>query len=180
MVGVHTKVSDPCWSYIYNCINCALLIVLLRYTGIPNAIMSENVHVSDSSSEHDWPRARLPLNSKRLTAEQVKRVGKALGAPTEASVDEVRVMIEGKLREMDRDPANVQVVVASTGLSLCGEDGEFLSITEPPSPEITNDPGGEEQGSSDERSEANSGEQEVEQLRTELQEAKIEYDCLPP
>ena len=34
-------------------------------------------------------------------------------------------MIEGKLREMEHDPANVQVVVSSAGISLRGEDGEF-------------------------------------------------------
>ena len=61
--------------------------------------MSVNVHVSDSGSEHEGLRARLPLNSKRLTAEQIKRVGRALDVPTDASVDEVRVMVEGKLRD---------------------------------------------------------------------------------
>ena len=73
-----------------------LLIVLPRYIGIP---MSENVHVNDSGIKHDWPCARPPLNSRHLTAEQIKRVGRALGVPTNASVDEVCVMIEGKLRD---------------------------------------------------------------------------------
>ena len=69
------------------------------YIGIPNVYvtMSDDVHVSDSNVGHGWPRARLPLNSKRITTEQIKRVGRALGVPTDASVDEVRVMIEGKL-----------------------------------------------------------------------------------
>ena len=78
-------------------------------TGIPNVTMNDNVHVGDSDARHDWPRARLPLNSKRLTSEQIKRVERALGVPTDASVDEVCVMIEGKLNEMERDPKNVQV-----------------------------------------------------------------------
>ena len=95
------------------------------------------MHVSDSGSEHEGPRARLPLNSKRLTAEQIKRVGRTLGVPSEPSADEVRVMIEGQLRETGHDPANVQVVVGSAGLSMCGEDGEFLSITDPPSTETS-------------------------------------------
>ena len=88
--------------------------------------MSLNAHVSDSGNEHEGPRARLPLNSKCLTAEQIKRVGRALGVLTEASADEVHVMIEDQLREMGHDLANVQVVVESAGLSMCGEDGEFL------------------------------------------------------
>ena len=54
----------------------------------------------------------------------------------------------------------------------------FLSITEPPSTEITDDSGREEQGSSDECSKANSGEQEVEQLQMELQKAKTEIQTL--
>ena len=45
-------------------------------------------------------------------------------------------MIEGKLREMECDPVNVQVVVVGTVLSLYGEDSEFLLITEPPSTKI--------------------------------------------
>ena len=59
-------------------------------------------------------------------------MGRALGVPTDASVDKVHVMIEGKLREMERDPANVQVVISSANMSLRGEDDEFLSITELP------------------------------------------------
>ena len=62
-------------------------------------MMSENVDVSDSSSRHDWPRAQLLLNSKCYTTDQIKWVGIALGIPTEALVDEVLVMIEGKLRD---------------------------------------------------------------------------------
>ena len=42
-------------------------------------------------------------------------------------------MIQGKLNEMERDPKNVQVVVGATGLSLWGEDGEFLAIADQPS-----------------------------------------------
>jgi len=64
-------------------------------------------------------------------------VGRALGTPTGAAVDEVRVMIEGKLREMDRDPTNVQVVMSAISMSLWVEDGEFLSISELPSTETS-------------------------------------------
>ena len=132
------------------------------------------MHVSDSGSEHEGPRARLPLNSKRLTAEQIKRVGRALDVPTDASVDEVHVMVEGKLREMEHDPANVQVVVGSAGLSLCGEDGEFLSITDPPSTEAPDEERDQEVSSD----ELESGGHETEQLQEELQEARAEIQTL--
>ena len=115
-----------------------LLIVFPLYTGIPMS-ESNNVHISNPGVEHGWPRTRLPLNSRHLTAEQIKRVGRALGVPTDASVNEVHVMIEGKLREMERDPVNVQVVVSSANMSLRGEDGKFLSITELPLTETPND-----------------------------------------
>jgi len=62
--------------------------------------MSEDVHVQPSGSGHDWPRVPLPFNSKRLTTEQIKRVGRALKVPTEAAATEVGVIIEGKLREL--------------------------------------------------------------------------------
>ena len=130
------------------------------------------MHVSDSGSEHKGPRARLPLNSKRLTAEQIKRVGRALGVPTEASADEVRVMIEGQLRETGHDPANVQVVFGSAGLSMCGEDGEFLSITDPPLTKTSTEEVG--RGTSSDDHESDSEGHGAEQLQAELQEAKAE------
>jgi len=138
--------------------------------------MAENVHVHGSSSEHDWPCARLPLNSKRLSTEQIKQVRRALGTPTGVAVNEVRVMIEGKLREMDRDPTNVQVVMSATSMSLWGEDGEFLSIAELP-PTETSDFREDEQDSK-EHSESGDSRHKTEQLRTELQEARAEIQML--
>ena len=134
--------------------------------------MNENVHVGGSEAGHDWPRARLPLNSKRLTAEQIKRVGRALSVPTDASVDEVRVMIKGKLREMERDPANVQVVVGTTGLSLWGEDGEFLAVAEQPSEDTRYDSEGEQNSSNEHPGDDDV--HEMQQLEEELQGAKAE------
>ena len=72
---------------------------------------------------------------------------------------------------MERDPANVQVVVSSANMSLHGEDGEFLSITEFPSTETPND-NDEERNIPDEASHADSMGQELEQLQTELQDCK--------
>ena len=53
------------------------------------------------------------LNSRRLTVPYLKAIAKAVGLPTTGSADETRVMIDGKLEEMGRDPRNVQVIVAS-------------------------------------------------------------------
>ena len=134
---------------------------------------SDNVHISNPGVKHGWPRTRLPLNSRYLTAEQIKRVERALGVPTDASVDEVHVMIEGKLREMEHDPANVQVVISSANMSLRGENSKFLSITEFPSTETPNNVN-EERNIPDEASHADSMVQELEQLQTKLQDAKAE------
>ena len=141
-------------------------------------IMTDDMHVSDSSNGHDWPRVRLPLNSKRLTAEQIKRVGRVLEVPTNAAVNEVRVMIEGKLRGMDRDPTSVQVVIGATGMSLWGEDGEFLSIVALPPTDTP--PEGEEQNleEHEEHSDGKDSGHEIVQLRTDLQEAKFEIQTL--
>ena len=74
---------------------------------------------------------------------------------------------------MERDPANVQVVVSSANMSLRGEDGKFLSITELPLTETLNDDD-EERNIPDKASHADSMGQELEQLQTKLQDAKAE------
>jgi len=133
--------------------------------------MSEDVHVQPSGSGHDWPRVPLPFNSKRLTAEQIKRVGRALKVPTEAAATEVRVIIEGKLRELGREPKNVQVLVSSSGLSLLDEGEEFMFIsvdTEDEESHEAADDGSSHEGSVD----------ETEQLRLELEEARSEIEAL--
>ena len=75
----------------------------------------------------------FPLNSRRLTVPYLKAIAKAVGLPTTGSADETRVMIDGKLEEMGRDPRNVQVIVASNPrgretLSLRDVDGEFVRV----------------------------------------------------
>ena len=60
------------------------------------------------------------------------RLGAKLGVPTSSSVGDLRVMIEAKLREMDCDPANVQVALSrnseDTGFSVVDHSGVFLTI----------------------------------------------------
>ena len=66
-----------------------------------------------------------------MTGPYLKSIAKALGLPTTGTVDETRVMIDGKLTEMDQDPRNVQVVLERDGsgretLSLKDMDGVFV------------------------------------------------------
>ena len=74
----------------------------------------------------------FPLNSRRLTAEVLARIARALGLPTNASSAETRQLIEGKLAE-DHEPQNVQVDVTELAMgvveiSLRDQDGLFADI----------------------------------------------------
>ena len=51
----------------------------------------------------------LPLNSKRLTACNLKRIARALDVPTTSSAAEVRTLVYGKLIELGKEPRNTQV-----------------------------------------------------------------------
>ena len=52
------------------------------------------------------------MNSKRLKVQQLKRIAEALGVIAEsASAADIRMIIEGKLRERDQNPVEVQVIV---------------------------------------------------------------------
>ena len=47
------------------------------------------------------------MNSRRLTGPYLMCIAKAIGLPTNGTTDETRVMINGKLAEMGRDPHSV-------------------------------------------------------------------------
>ena len=79
-------------------------------------------------------RARTyPLNSRRLTADVIGRIAASLGLPRAGSLEDKRQMIGGKLEEAEREPRNVQVVVAETEdgvtVRLQDETGVFREIT---------------------------------------------------
>ena len=59
----------------------------------------------------------LPLNSKRLTGVLLKQLARGLEISTSASGNELRLVIEGKLRDQGHEPQNVQAVLeeADTG-----------------------------------------------------------------
>ena len=82
----------------------------------------------------------LPLNSRQLTAPFLKQLATGLEIPicTAASLEDIRLLIDGKLGEMGRDPMNTQVVLeegegGGTHLSLQDAEGVFLRV-EPPEP----------------------------------------------
>ena len=75
-----------------------------------------------------------PLNSRRISLVQLRQLAQALGLPVTASNADLQVMVEEKLRELERDPKSVQLVVneISDGLQsleLQDENGTFLETT---------------------------------------------------
>ena len=96
----------------------------------------------------EQPRKTVfPLSSKRLKRTSCNSyVAQALELPTSASNNDLRVMVEEKLRAMDRNPLNTQVVVdlqeeGTENLSLQDEEGQFLHVTFPVlSPDSSNQP----------------------------------------
>ena len=67
------------------------------------------------------------MNSRKLKVRQLKRIAAALGVTTESvSTADVRTIIEGKLRERDQNPVEVQVIVQGSD----DDDGTlFLILT---------------------------------------------------
>ena len=69
----------------------------------------------DAVYEQTWPEGRtLPLNSRRLDAWHLQQLAVLLELPRNASMDDTRQMIDGKLTEMGKQPQNVQVIVKET------------------------------------------------------------------
>ena len=127
----------------------------------------------------DAPRVvgkSLPLRSRRLTAVQLRKLAKALGVPMSATIEDLRLMIDGKLAEMDKEPQNVQVVIddAEEGgvecLGLQDETGVFLRTTD-------GDPTDEDQTRREEESESRETDKSapvtVDTLQAELEEARL-------
>ena len=75
---------------------------------------------------------RIPLNSTRITAGQLRRLGLALGITVSGSNSDQRLLVEGKLDEGGHNSCNVQVVIeeysSEAVFVLWDEDGEFLSV----------------------------------------------------
>ena len=81
-------------------------------------------------------KVAFPLSSRRLKLYQLQQLAQALELPTSDSSDDLRVMVEEKLRAMDRNPLNTQVLMdlqeeGTENLSLQDEEGQFLHVTSP-------------------------------------------------
>lgn len=67
----------------------------------------------------------------------VQQIAHALELPSPAPLEDKRQMIEGKLKEREQEPQNIQVVVVEladqdTSISLRDESGVFLEVPSPP------------------------------------------------
>ena len=89
----------------------------------------------DNPRDPELPQgARLPLNSKRLTAVHLRAIAKAMDLSTTGSTDQVRQMIEGKLQTDEaRDISSTLVIltespIISTVLSLVVQEGSSWKL----------------------------------------------------
>ena len=82
-------------------------------SGEPGHALESLPGIEDDTSLHGREREHtkvyVPLNSTRVTADQLRGLGAELGVPTLSSAEDLRDMIEAKLCEMDHEPRNVQV-----------------------------------------------------------------------
>ena len=56
-------------------------------------------------------KVTYPLVSKRISLAQLRQLAQALGLPSAGNSFDLQVIVEGKLREMERDPSGVQLVL---------------------------------------------------------------------
>ena len=140
--------------------------------------MAESGSVIDNTSSR---HVRLPLNSTRITAGQVRRLGLALGISVSDSINDQRLMVEGKLGDEGHDPCNFQVVFveysSEAAFVLWDEEGEFLTVPAAvPTTEVT--PEVSEHESDRSREELRDEPDEVEALRQTVETVTIERDAL--
>ena len=77
-----------------------------------------------------------PFGSKRISITQLRQLAQALELPIVGNSADLQVMVEGKLREMERDPSSVQVVLekdTGNGQTMLLEDESepFLLVGTP-------------------------------------------------
>ena len=81
-------------------------------------------------------RVVYPLNSKHIKLAQLRQLAEALELPADTSSANLQIMVEEKLRERERVPENVQLVVevnseGSECLQLQDETGTFFKTATP-------------------------------------------------
>ena len=91
----------------------------------------EEVSVTEEPRGHGLP---IPFSSRKMKVKWLRKVATKLEVPTTAAVCELRLMLEGKLMEMGKQPQNVQALVSQEleggvpVLRLQDEDGVFLEV----------------------------------------------------
>ena len=87
----------------------------------------EPITVTVPEESHVLPEGSvLPLNLKRLTAVHLRAIAKELHLMGKGSLEDLKLTIEGKVREEGRDTASVQAIVQETRVFLIDEEGVFL------------------------------------------------------
>ena len=88
--------------------------------GINSTEVQENELSRSDANECKQPPdgVTLPLNSKKLFINQLRRLATALGISAEGSTSTVRQVIDGKLIQLGHDPRNTQVVVSKVDSRL--------------------------------------------------------------
>ena len=142
--------------------------------------MSGEADTRSGATISERARVHVPLNSKRLTAGQLRRLAVALGVPSSGSPADVRLIIEGKLTELGREPQNVQVVMEegtpTAGLRLQDESGTFVTVEaeEPTHPEeLVEEPVVETDGLQEDNDE-----DDISSLRQALEEVTLQKQTL--
>ena len=71
----------------------------------------------------------FPLNSRHLTGQYVRSIAKAMDLPTKGTVKAMKVMMEGKWTELNRDPHAVQVKVhEGDRVTVCLRDSDGMFV----------------------------------------------------
>ena len=82
-------------------------------------------------------RIAYPWGSKRVSLAQIRQLAQALNLPLAGNNADLQVMVEGKIRNIERDPSCVQVVLeegvaeGQQTMLLEDENGTFLEIVTP-------------------------------------------------
>ena len=97
-------------------------------------VQQDNPEVTEPI-DNQWPEGTAyHINSRRLKTRQIRRIAAALGVTVgSASADDTRTIVEGKLREMDKNPTEAQVTVQcsdddSGTLFLINDEGVILTV----------------------------------------------------
>ena len=141
--------------------------------------------VGETGDRAHVAHVHVPLNSRRLTAGQLRRLAMALEVPSSGNPADTRLIIEGKLAEMGRQPRNVQVVLEggspTAGLSLRDETGIFVTVDPEVLSEAVHDREPTERDNEETRqslSEEEDNEESVESLKVALEEANQQKEAL--